>query len=48
MNQQGGSLVKGGINMESTTSIHSTFTEGGDIKKGSGVRKGIIPNSLFD
>lgn len=43
----GGSLVKGSPNMESTTSIHSTVTEG-DIKRGTGARKGIIPNSLFD
>jgi len=42
-----GSMIKGAPNMESTTSLHSTATEG-DIKKGVGIRKGIIPGGLFD
>lgn len=43
-------LTKNNPNMESTTSIHSmqsNLTET-EIKRGGGVRKGIIPNSLFD
>jgi len=46
-NMSSGSMIKGAPNMESTTSLHSTATEG-DIKKGVGIRKGIIPGGLFD
>ena len=46
-NVQGGSMVRGGPNMESTTSLHSAMTEG-EIKKGVGIRKGVIPGGLFD
>ena len=46
-NVQTGSMVRGAPNMESTTSLHSAMTEG-EIKKGVGVRKGVIPGGLFD
>ena len=46
-NVQTGSMVRGAPNMESTTSLHSAMTEG-EIKKGVGIRKGIIPGGLFD
>ncbi len=47
---QRSNLTKNNPNVESTTSIHSmqsNLTES-DIKRGGGVRKGVIPNSLFD